>query len=155
MSEPAGGGAASPNVLRARQLLAGGAVGGHAAMLTCVGIFLVAGGVPGAVSAALAGILTIAFFIIGQAVQVRVADADPRRVLVASLVSYAARIAVLGALLVVALANRERLSAINPTAVAVSTIAVVIGWLAAEILVFSRLRIPVFDETERPPDRLA
>jgi ATP synthase protein I len=108
-----------------------------------------AGGAAGAVSAALAGILTIAFFTIGQAVQVLVADADPRTVLFASLVSYIARVGGLGALLAVALANADRFTAMNTTAVAVTTIAVVLGWLATEIWVFSRLRLPVFDETER------
>jgi hypothetical protein len=111
-----------------------------------------AAGVPGAVSAALAGILTVAFFTIGQAVQVLVADSDPRTVLFASLVSYVARAGGLGALLALALANADRLTAMNTTAVAVTTIAVVLGWLAAEIWVFSRLRLPVFDETERTSD---
>lgn len=138
--------------MRARRLLAGGAVGGHAALASCVVAFGIAAGVPGAVSSALAGILTIAFFTIGQAVQVLVADADPRTVLFASLVSYIARVGGLGALLAVALANADRFTAMDPTAVAVTTIAVVLGWLAAEIWVFSRLRLPVFDETERTSD---
>jgi hypothetical protein len=142
----------SPNVMRARRLLAGGALGGHAALVSCVVAFAIAGGVPGAVSAALAGILTVAFFTIGQAVQVLVADADPRTVLFASLVSYIARVGGLGALLALALANADRFKAMNTTAVAVTTIAVVLGWLAAEIWVFSRLRLPVFDETERTSD---
>lgn len=154
MAEASRTGTPSPTALRARRLLAGGAAGGHAALLVCVVVFGITGGVPGAVSAALAGVLTIAFFTIGQAVQVLVADADPRRVLLAALLSYAGRIGALGVLLVVALANRERLSGMDPTAVAVSTIAVVVGWLAAEIWVFSRLRIPVFDQTERPSDSL-
>ena len=135
--------------MRARRLLAGGAVGGHAVLVSCVVAFAFAGGVSGAVSAALAGILTVAFFTIGQAVQVLVADSDPRTVLFASLVSYVARVGGLGALLALALANADRLTAMNTTAVAVTTIAVVLGWLAAEIWVFSRLRLPVFDETER------
>jgi len=143
----------SPNVLRARRLLAGGAVGGHLALLTCVGVFLVTGGVAGGASAAVAGVLTIAFYTIGQAVQVLVADADPRRVLVASLASYIGRVAALGALLGLALANQSRLAVMDPTAVVVTTIAVVIGWLAAEVWVFSRLRIPVFDEMDDPSDR--
>jgi hypothetical protein len=142
----------SPNVMRARRLLAGGAVGGHAALVSCVVAFGIAGGVRGAVSAALAGVLTVAFFTIGQAVQVLVADADPRIVLFASMVSYIARVGGLGALLALALANADRFKAMNTTAVAVTTIAVVLGWLAAEIWVFSRLRLPVFDETERPSD---
>jgi hypothetical protein len=149
MPESGAPAAPSPNVLRARRLLAGGAVGGHAVLASCVAIFWLSGGVAGAISAALAGILTIAFFTIGQAVQVLVADSDPRRVLVAALASYIARVGGLGALLAVALANADRLKAMNTTAVAVTTIAVVLGWLAAEIWVFSRLRLPVFDETER------
>jgi hypothetical protein len=150
MAEP--GREPSPNVLRARRLLAGGAVGGHLSVVVCVIVFGWAGGAAGAVSAALAGILTIVFFTVGQAVQVLVADADPRRVLLAALVSYVARIGALGGLLAVALANRERLAGMDTTAVVVSTVAAVVGWLAGEILVFSRLRIPVFDETERPAD---
>jgi hypothetical protein len=120
--------------------------------VSCVVAFGFAGGVRGAVSAALAGILTVAFFTIGQAVQVLVADSDPRTVLFASLVSYVARVGGLGALLALALANADRFKAMNTTAVAVTTIAVVLGWLAAEIWVFSRLRLPVFDETERTSD---
>ncbi|MGC3993262.1 MAG: hypothetical protein QM779_03900 [Propionicimonas sp.] len=148
MAEP-GPSAPSPNVLRARRLLAGGAIGGHVALAVCVVGFGVSGGTLSAVSAAIAGILTIAFFTIGQAVQVLVADAEPGRVLLAALLSYAGRMGVLGVLLALALANRERLAGMDPVAVVVTTIAVVAGWLAAEIRVFARLRIPVFDETER------
>ena len=140
---------------RARRLLVGGAVGGHAALTVCVVAFGLTGGVPGAISAALAGILTIAFFTIGQAVQVLVADADPRTVLFASLVSYIARVGGLGALLALALSNAEKLTSMNTTAVAATTIVVVLGWLGAEIWVFSRLRLPVFDETERGSDTAA
>jgi hypothetical protein len=139
-------------MMRARRLLAAGAAGGHLALVVCVVGFGLAGGLSGAVSAALAGILTIAFFTIGQAVQVLVADADPRTVLVAALASYIGRVVGLGALLALALANGDRLTAMNPTAVAVTTIGVVLGWLAVEIWAFSRLRLPVFDETERPSD---
>ena len=93
------------------------------------------------VSAALAGILTIAFFTIGQAVQVLVADADSRTVLVAALASYIGRVVGLGALLALALANADRLRAMDPVAVAVSTIVVVLGWRLARWLVATP-RIP-------------
>lgn len=152
MADPRVGGAPSPNVVRARRLLAGGATGGHFVLIACVVIFGLAGGSAGAISAALAGVLTVAFFTIGQAVQVLVADADPRTVLFAALVSYVARVGGLGALLALALANADRLQAMNTTAVAVTTIVVVLGWLGAEIWVFAHLRFPVFDETERPSD---
>ena len=149
MADPIRPAGPSPNVARARRLLAGGAIGGHVALLIAVTAFGLAGGVAGAISAALAGILTVAFFTIGQAVQILVADADPRTVLFASLVSYIARVGGLGALLALALSNAEKLTSMNTTAVAATTIVVVLGWLGAEIWVFSRLRLPVFDETER------
>ena len=152
MADPVRGAGPSPNVLRARKLLRGGLVGGHLAWLVCIVGFWLASGPRAAASAALGGVLVIAFFTIGQAVQVLMADADPRRVLFASLVSYAVRIGALAALLGVALANRERLAGLEPTAVAVSTIVVVVGWLAGEIRTFMRLRIPVFDESEHPLD---
>ncbi|MGV8910302.1 MAG: hypothetical protein ACOH1Y_15070 [Propionicimonas sp.] len=150
MADPDRPASPSPNVARAQRLLAGGAVGGHVALVVAVIAFGLTGGVAGAISAALAGILTIAFFTIGQAVQVLVADADPRTVLFASLISYIARVGGLGALLAVALSHADRLTSMNTTAVAATTIVVVLGWLGAEIWVFSRLRLPVFDETERP-----
>mgnify|MGYP001000902806 CR=1 FL=1 len=50
-----------------------------------------------------------------------------------------------------AAANPERLAGMDRTAVAITTIAVVVGWLAAEIRVFSKLRIPVFDPPEDTP----
>jgi len=152
MADPIRPAGPSPNVARARRLLAGGAIGGHVALLIAVTAFGLAGGVAGAISAALAGILTVAFFTIGQAVQILVADADPRTVLFASLLSYIARVGGLGALLALALSNAEKLKSMNTTAVAATTIVVVLGWLGAEIWVFSRLRLPVFDETERGPN---
>ncbi len=70
---------ASANVRRARRLLAGGAAGGHIALVLTVAGFWIGRGVPAAVTAAVFGVLTIAFFTIGQAVQVLVADAARRR----------------------------------------------------------------------------
>lgn len=147
MPEPVTRSTLSPNVRRARTLLVGGLVGGHLAWLACVVGFGVAAGPGAALSAAVGGVLALAFFTIGQAVQVRMADADPRRLLFASLISYAVRIGALGGLLMVALANRDRLAGLDATAVAAGTIAVVVGWLIGEIRAFSRLRIPVFDES--------
>lgn len=152
MPDPVRDAGPSPDALRARKLLSGGLVGGHLAWLLCILAFWLAQGTRAAASAALGGVLVIAFFTIGQAVQVLMADADPRRVLFASLVSYAVRIGALAALLGVALAHREQLAGLDPTAVAGSTIVVVVGWLAGEIRAFRRLRIPVFDESEHPPD---
>lgn len=140
----------SPIAQRTRQLLIAGLVGGHLALAVCVIAFGIVAGAAAAASAALAGIVAIAFFTIGHAVQLLVADARPGQVLLAALISYAGRTGALGVLLAVVLANRDRLVGMDPTAVIIATLAVVVGWLSGEIRAFSRLRIPVFDETDRP-----
>ena len=58
----------SANTLRARQLLAGGALGGHAAAIIVVAVFFIARGPGSALSAALAALAVLAFFGLGQAV---------------------------------------------------------------------------------------
>ncbi len=138
----------SANVRRARRLLAGGAVGGHAVLVLAVVGFGLTLGLPAAASAAVAGILTIAFLTIGQAVQILVADAAPTTVLVAALTSYTVRVTVLGLLLVLALDNADRIALMNPMVVVVTTIGVVTGWLGAEFWVYSRMRILIYDEPE-------
>lgn len=138
----------SANVQRARRLLVGGAVGGHGVLLLAVVTFGLTLGGPGAASAAVAGILTIAFLTIGQAVQILVADAAPTTVLVAALTSYTARVTVLGLVLMLALDNADRIALMNPMVVVVTTIGVVIGWLGAEFWVYSRMRILIYDEPE-------
>jgi hypothetical protein len=146
MAEPDARRGPSANTRRAQRLLMAGVAGGHAALLACVVAFALAGGWPGALSAAIAGVVTIAFFTIGQAVQVVVADAPARRILIASLASYVLRVTVLGLLLALALDNADWVAWLDPVAVAATTIAVVIGWLAVELWVYSRMRIPVYDE---------
>ncbi|MDQ7993465.1 MAG: hypothetical protein REI45_12410 [Propionicimonas sp.] len=146
MAEPA-----SPNRRRAQRLLAGGMAGAHVAALVVVAVAWILAGTVAGVSAAIAAVVVIAFMAIGQAVQLIVADARPKVVLIASLASYAIRVSLLGVLLVVVLGSAERFAVLHPVAVAVATIGVVLGWLVGEFRVYSRLRIPVFDSTEADP----
>lgn len=136
----------SAAVRRARALLVGSAVGGHVAAVVCVVAFLAARGPAAGAWSALAAAVTLAFNAIGQGVQVAVADAPAKTVLVAALASYVLRVTVLGLLLQVVVMNAERFVALDPVAVVVSTIAVVVAWLGTEFWVYSRLRIPVYDE---------
>ena len=135
----------SANTLRARQLLAGGALGGHAAAIIVVAVFFIARGPGSALSAALAALAVLAFFGLGQAVMVWVADADPQVFLLAGLGSYVFRVGLPALALILLARDPSRLAAMDRVAIAVSAIVVVLGWLAAEIWTFSRLRIPVFD----------
>ena len=135
----------SADTRRAQRLLVGGAIGGHAGALVVTTAFFALRGPASGVSCLLACAITLVFYIVGQAVQVMVADAPAPKVLTASLVSYAVRVSTLAGLLVVATTQQRTLALMDPTAVVAGTLAVVTAWLAAEIYTFSRLRIPVYD----------
>lgn len=143
----------SPDTERAQRLLRGGALGGHVGALVATASFFVLAGPAAGVSCLIACVITLAFYITGQAVQVMVADAPPSTVLTAALVSYGVRVSALGGLLAIAMTQRDRWVAMDPTAVVVGTLAVVATWLAAEIITFSRLRFPVFDGGAVNPER--
>ena len=142
---------ASANAQRARQLLAGGAMGGHAAALIVVGVLYFVRGPSSLASSALTALAVLAFFGLGQLVQIWVADAAPQIVLTAALGSYAFRVGLPALALLLISRDPERLAEMDRVAVAVTAIVVVLGWLAAEIWTFSRLRIPVFDRPQDDP----
>lgn len=62
--------------------------------------------------------------------------------------SYVLRVTLLGLLLQVTVINAHRFIALDPIALVVTTIAVVVAWLSTEFWVYSRLRIPVYDEPD-------
>jgi hypothetical protein len=144
-AEPATGSGPSIHVIRARKLLLGGLVGGGVATVGCLIVFGVLNGVPGLLSAALGGGIVLAFYTIGQYVMVRTADAGARTLMIVSMTSYFARFCVIGMFLLLVARKAESWSQVNPTALTASAVAVVIGWLAVEIFVFSRLRIGTYD----------
>lgn len=138
----------SDNVLRAQRLLIAGLVGGHVAAFTAVGLFWAFAGPDAGVTAAIAAAATIAFYAIALASQLIVADAAPKVVLFAWLASYLLRVTVLGLALAFTLTQAERFAWLDPVALVVTTIAVVLGWLGFELHAYSKLRIPVFDPPE-------
>lgn len=133
---------------RARALLVAGLVGAHVAALTCVGVFLVTDGLPGAASAALAAAMVVFFYTVGQLVQVRYADAPARDLMRISVASYIARVTALGGLLALYVTLGTDAERLRPVPVAVTAIATVVAWLGCEAYAFRRLRIPHFDEPE-------
>lgn len=142
--------ALSVKARHARTLLSAGALGGHLAALVVVPTMFALRGEAGGLAALIASLATVAFMGVGQLVQVTMADADPQRLLLASLASYAIRVSVPAGMLIVAGSDPTRLAGMDRLSLAVSTIVVVLGWLIAEIRAFSRLRIPVFDEPTPP-----
>lgn len=130
---------------RALHLLKAGVLGGHVGALVSSLAFFWTRGPASGVSCLIAAVIALAFYTIGQAVQVAYSDAPTGTVLTASLVSYAVRVSALGGVLALSMTQQERLTSMDPTAVVVGTLAVVGTWLGAEIFAFSRLRFPVFD----------
>jgi len=135
----------SPDRARALRLLAGGAVGGGVSWLVCVIAFWFGIGPASLVWALGGGATVVAFFALGQLVQVLTAQAEAMVVMVASLFSYAIRAAGLAVVLV---AVQPFVSGPGTRALVPTMIVVVAGWLAAEIWTFTRLRVPVFDPAQ-------
>lgn len=145
-SRPRSSAPASIHVVRARKLLLGGLAGGVVASVAAVvGLGLLYGR-PGVMAALLAAAMVLFFYTVGQLVMVMFADAGARTLMAVSMASYTMRIALLGLVLLAYNKNRDAWPALEPIAVFIATIVVVVGWLAAELLVFARLRITVYDE---------
>lgn len=141
----------SIHVVRARQLLLGGLAGGVAATLVMLVVFGLLDGTRGLLSVLLASLVVLFFYVLGQLVMVRFADAGARLLMAVALASYTFRVLVLGVVLVVFDRNRDTLTAVEPQALFWTVCAVVVGWLAVEIVVFTRLRITVFDTPYQDP----
>lgn len=142
----------SIHMVRARKLLVGGLVGGLAAAVVSMVVFTLLDGTRGLASAALAAAMVLFFYGVGQLVMVAFADAGARTLLAVSMASYTGRVVVLGLVLLLYSRHKELFPDLWPMAIFVTTIAVVTGWIAVEIWVFSRLRIGVYDtEYASPP----
>ena len=137
----------SVHVERARKLLVGGLIGGVAAAVLCMVGFGIGMGLEGLASAALASVMVLFFYSVGQLVMVRFADAGARLLLSVALASYTGRVVVLGLVLLLYARFSDRFP-VDPLVVFLSTIAVVVGWLVVEVVVFSRLRISVYDAND-------
>jgi hypothetical protein len=148
---PTRAGGPSIHVVRARKLLVGGLIGGVGAAVLCLVGFGIGMGRSGLLSAALAALMVLFFYSVGQLVMVRFADAGARTLLSVAMASYTARVVVLGLLLLVYNKHADSWPALRPMAVFLTTVAVVAGWLLVEVLVFSRLRIGIYDTEYVPP----
>ncbi|CAA9291399.1 MAG: hypothetical protein AVDCRST_MAG61-198 [uncultured Friedmanniella sp.] len=141
----------SIHMLRARRLLVGGFVGGAVAAVLSLLVGGIVHGIEGVLSAAVAAALVLFFYGVGQYVMVRSADAGARTLMAVSLVSYTTRVAILGLVLWVFDTYADAWSTMIPMVLFLTTVAVVVGWLAAEIWTFARLRIGVYDTEYVPP----
>lgn len=142
----------SVHVVRARKLLFGGLAGGLFAALVCLIIFGMSGGAKGLGSAGLGAAMVLFFYAVGQLVMVAFADAGARSLMAVSMASYTGRIVVLGLILMIFEKNRHAWQAISANTIFITTIAVIVGWLVVEVLVFRKLRIGIYDTEYQTPD---
>jgi ATP synthase protein I len=70
---------------------------------------------------------------------------SPTAQLGVAMASYTGRIAVFGALLGLALNSDSLAENVSLTALGISALVVVMGWMAGEIWAWSRLRVPIYD----------
>lgn len=143
----------SVHVVRARKLLVGGAVGGVTAAVLAIAAMTVGYGRSGLLSALLAAAMVLFFYAVGQLVMVLFADAGARTLLMVSMMSYTARIVILGLVLLAYTKNADQWPQLTPIAIFITTMAVVAGWLVVEVWVFSRLRIGVYDTEYVSPSK--
>jgi ATP synthase protein I len=70
---------------------------------------------------------------------------SPTMQLALAMASYTGRIAVFGGMLAIALNSDSLAENVNLTALGISAVAVVMGWMAGEIWAWSHLRVPIYD----------
>lgn len=136
---------------RARQMMLGGLVLGHAVGLTVVGLGLALGGPDAALTAALGFAAVVIFYSVGQALEVVASELEAMQGMALVLVSYAVRVIGIAAGLWAIL----NLPAVAPHIVdgwlVLSVAGTVIAWVGGVVLVAARQRVPVYDDEYEPP----
>lgn len=108
-------------------------------------IATVAAGLKGLWGALLGLLMVIVFSGAGLFVLHLFRRASPTAQLGVAMASYTGRIAIFGGLLALALNSESLAENVNLTALGISAMVVVMGWMAGEIWAWSRLRIPIYD----------
>lgn len=129
---------------RARQMMIGGLVAGHAFGLAVCGFALTAGG-RALVGALLGFAAVVIFFSIGQAVEVVACELEPVQGMGIVLASYAIRVAGIGAGLWFLLEHPTIGPAVDAGWLAAAVIVTVLAWTSGVVLTASRQRVPVYD----------
>lgn len=136
----------SPNRARATRLFVGGLVGWNAALVIAAVVGALLAGATGLLSALVGAALALAYYAIGQGVQMQYADAPPRTIRAASITSYVVRVSLLGLLLWASISWPGIVAALDARGLFAGIVSGVLGWLVGLVVAFRRLRVPTFDE---------
>ena len=121
-------------------LVAGVVVGVNAAAISAV-----AAGLKGLWGALLGLLMVVIFSGAGLFALHLSRHTSPTMQLAIAMASYTGRIAVFGGLLALALSSDSLAENVNLTALGITAMVVVMGWMAGEIWSWSRLRVPIYD----------
>lgn len=140
-----------PASRRAREMMLGGLVGGHAVGLLIIVAALLFGGEGAVVTAALGFAAVVIFYSVGQAIEVVAAELPDLQGLGLVMVSYVVRVVGIAAGLWFIL----DLPAVQPFVregwLLLSVAGTVLAWVAGVVVVGFRQRIPVYDTEYHPP----
>lgn len=131
---------------RARQMMVGGLVLGHAVGIGIFGLSVALGGASGALSVALGFAAVVIFFSIGQAIEVIACELDPVQGLGLALASYAVRVVGIGAGMWFLLGHPAVEPHIDRGWLLLAVTGTVVAWVAGVVLVASRQRVPIYDQ---------
>lgn len=126
-------------------MLRGATVAAVVVGVNAIGIATIAAGVPALYGAVLGLLMVVAFSGLGLLALHLSRRSSPTTQLAVALASYTGRIAVFGALLAVALSSDALDRAVDLTALGITAIVVVMGWMAGEIWSWAHLRVPIYD----------
>ncbi|MDO5066313.1 MAG: hypothetical protein Q4D96_03415 [Propionibacteriaceae bacterium] len=129
---------------RARQMMLGGLVAGHALGLGVCGLALVVGS-KALVGALLGFAAVVIFFSIGQAIEVVACELEPTQGMGIVLASYAIRVTGIGAGLWFLLGHPVIGAAIDRGWLAAAVVVTVLAWTTGVVLTAARQRVPVYD----------
>jgi hypothetical protein len=135
----------SPNRVRATRLFVGGLLGWHGGLALAAIAGILISGTVGLFSSLIGAALAVVYYAIGQGVQMQYADAPPRTLRAASIVSYVVRVTLLGALLYASTTWPAVMAVLDTRGLFAGVVLGVVGWLTGLVLMSRKLRVPVFD----------
>ncbi|HMQ66680.1 MAG TPA: hypothetical protein PJ992_10340 [Arachnia sp.] len=136
---------------RARQMMLGGMVFGHAVGLGVIGLALALGGPGAALTAALGFAAVVVFYTVGQALEVVASEMPTAHGLILVLASYAVRVIGIAGGLWFLLGLPQLAPHVSRPWLAASVAATVVAWVTGVVLVAARQRVPVYDSDYQPP----
>jgi ATP synthase protein I len=126
-------------------MLRGALVAAVVVGVNAAAIATVAAGLEGLWGALLGLLMVVVFSGVGLLALHWSRKTSPTAQLGIAMASYTGRIAVFGGMLAVALNSDALAEAVNLTALGITALVVVMGWMAGEIWAWSRLRVPIYD----------